>query len=186
MPEEPWTKSIGKASGAREIFEKKKSRPPDMVVPMTVYPPMYPDRTRWAEMPHSVNVEDRRGERPTRLPGEPMEWERKLILTPQEQNMYIHHDKNLQKGGVANNDGTISTYRGIVVEQDGKYYKIPTIWDNKVVSNDQALKNVDKVGWDRFQAYNSKEEAEDRYNQIHEFMARDVIGKEEVLSAHRQ
>lgn len=170
--------------GAREIFAKK-NRPPPMVetpVPMRVLP-QEADRSRWQEMPRSTNIEDRRQrgikEQPQMEKGDysMMEYGAQGAghqWSAEEQYMYQHHAQNLKKGGVKNPDGSTSTYRAIGVEQDGKYYMIPTIWNGKKVSDDEAMKNVDKVGWDKFPSYANQSEAEARYKVLHDVMEQDI------------
>ena len=40
---------------------------------------------------------------------------------------------------IDNNDGSFSTERTITVGMDGRHYNIPTIWDGKEVSEDEAI-----------------------------------------------
>lgn len=52
----------------------------------------------------------------------------------------------LNRPQVANPDGTVSTVRSITIEQDGKFYLIPTVIGNKVVSNKEAIDSFNKTG----------------------------------------
>jgi hypothetical protein len=99
---------------------------------------------------------------------------KKMGLNEQEQFLYQHHLDNLAKGGVPSAGGKTSTILGITVGQDDKTSVIPTVWDNKVVSPDQAIANADKVGWDKFPSYDSREEAFNRYSQMHDYMDKDM------------
>ena len=58
----------------------------------------------------------------------------------------------------------------------GDVYKrqVPTVWDGKILSPDEAFKRVDKIGWDKFPSYATEQEAEQRYQQLHSFMERDT------------
>lgn len=112
-----------------------------------------------------------------------------LNLTPQEKDLYRRHLQNLTGvGGVDNPDGSRSTLYQSVQEHDGKFYNIPTVWDGKRetqkwtdpsgkvwdVPNPTALRNVERVGWDKFPSYATAQEADARYEQMHKFMERDT------------
>jgi hypothetical protein len=98
-----------------------------------------------------------------------------MNLTPQEQYLYHMHLQNLNgAGGVDNPDGSRSSLLQETVERDGKVYSIPTVWNGKIVSSEEAKKNVDQIGWDKFPSYNSDEEAQARYDQMHGFMEKDT------------
>jgi hypothetical protein len=99
---------------------------------------------------------------------------KQMGLNEQEQFLYQHHLDNLAKGGVSSAGGKTSSLLAITAESDGKTSIIPTVWDNKVVSKGQALKNADAVGWDKFPAYDSREEATDRYFKMHTYMDKDT------------
>jgi hypothetical protein len=99
---------------------------------------------------------------------------KKLGLSDEEQFLYQHHLDNLAKGGVAAPGGKTSTILAQTVESDGKHYVIPTVWDNKIVSGDQATKNAQAIGFDKFPSYDSEVEAENRYMQMHDYMDKDT------------
>ena len=103
-----------------------------------------------------------------------------LNMTPQEQNLYQMHLDNLAKGGVPNNGGLSTLYQASV-EHDGKTYNIPTVWDGKIVPPDQAQQRVAAIGWDKFPSYDSTDQAEKRYDQMHAYMERDTG---DYLNAH--
>lgn len=173
-PEEDWMSQLGMENGSRQRFAQgtRTWRIPFMTPGQ--------DYSRWNVMPKSEHVEDVRGqEPPVREVGETMAgWNK------EERYMYQHHLDNLKKGGVKNvvND-TISTYAAISVERDGKYYMIPTVWDNKRISNDKAIKRAKSVGFDKFPSYFSRDQAEGRYQNIHKAMEEDVQ-KALPLSGH--
>jgi hypothetical protein len=98
----------------------------------------------------------------------------RLGLNEQEQFLYQHHLDNLAKGGVSSAGGKTSSLLAITVGQDDKTSIIPTIWDNKIVSKDQAIANADKVGFDKFPSYDSREEAFNRYMKMHDYMDKDM------------
>lgn len=93
-------------------------------------------------------------------------------LTPQEQFLLNHHEKELARGGVKNADGSISTVKQITVERDGRTYSIPTIWDGKEVDTKTAIKKAEERGWSNWPSYASEKEAQARYDQIHTVMDR--------------
>jgi hypothetical protein len=115
-----------------------------------------------------------------------------LKLTPQERALYERHLSNLTgPGGVDNPpsadepQGSRSTLYQTTVEHDGKFYSIPTVWDGKKLIKTNAegkfagisaegIKNVEKVGWDKFPSYKTEAEAEARYQKMHDFMDKDT------------
>jgi len=100
---------------------------------------------------------------------------RDLNLTPQERDLYQRHLANLTgAGGVDNANGSRSTLFQSTVERDGRTYNIPTVWNGKILSPQDAMKRVDAVGWDKFPSYGSQAEAEARYNQMHAYMEKDT------------
>jgi hypothetical protein len=99
---------------------------------------------------------------------------KEMGLNEQEQFLYQHHLDNLAKGGVKSKGGQTSTLLAVTVGEGGKTSIVPTVWDGKIVSQDQALKNADAVGFDKFPSYGSREEALDRYSKMHDYMNRDT------------
>jgi hypothetical protein len=112
-----------------------------------------------------------------------------LGLNQQEQDLYQRHLTNLYgAGGVDHPDGSRSTLYQSVQQHDGKFYNIPTVWDGKVetekytnpegkvfdVANQTALNNVAKVGWDKFPSYDTADEADKRYEAMHQYMEKDT------------
>jgi hypothetical protein len=111
---------------------------------------------------------------PEQYPYPKTDWTRGLGMTQQEQFMIQHHRNNLAKGGVKNPDGSTSTYKSIGVTVGDRYYMLPTIWDNKEVSAQEAVSRAQKVGFDRFPSYDTPEQGEARYQQLHGYMERDL------------
>ena len=97
-----------------------------------------------------------------------------LSLNEQERKVYLHHLNNLHKGGVKNEDGTTSTFRAITAGIGDKTYVLPTVWNNKIVSNEQAIKRAKMEGLDNYPSYPSHEQALKRYMQIHDYMEGDL------------
>ena len=63
-----------------------------------------------------------------------------------------HHFYNIANDkAVKNEDGTLSTVKGTIVEIDGIQTLIPTIWDGKEVDTQTAIQNAQKSGvnWQR-------------------------------------
>lgn len=101
--------------------------------------------------------------------------QRDLSLTPQEQNLYMHHLGNLVgPGKVPQPDGSISTILQETVEHDGRTYNIPTVWDGKVLAPKEAEARAGASGWDKWPSYGSEKEAESRYQAMHGYMDADV------------
>ena len=63
---------------------------------------------------------------------------RELKLTPQEQYAYRHHLGNLERGGVPHPDGSLSSFLNQILEFDGRYYILPSVWDNRIVNRDEV------------------------------------------------
>jgi hypothetical protein len=75
---------------------------------------------------------------------------------------------------VKSKGGQTSTLLAVTVGEGDKTSIVPTVWDGKVVSQDQALKNADAIGFDKFPSYDSREEALARYSKMHNYMDRDA------------
>ena len=98
-----------------------------------------------------------------------------LQLTPEEQDLYQRHLKNLTgPGGVDNPDGSRSTLFQSSFEQDGKTYNVPTVWDGKILKPADAMKRAQQEGLDKFPSYGSQAEAEARYGKMHDYMEKDT------------
>jgi hypothetical protein len=98
-----------------------------------------------------------------------------LNLTPQESALYQRHLQNLVgPGGVDNPDGSRSTLYQMSVGLGGKFYNIPTVWDGKILQPDDAIARARQEGLDKFPSYSSEDEAEARYQKMHDYMERDT------------
>lgn len=95
---------------------------------------------------------------------------RALGLNQQERALYARHLRNSQGGGVKNSDGSLSTIRSITIEEDGKHYVLPTVWDGKILSGEEAVRRAAKEGLEKFPSYGSNDEALSRYEAMHKFM----------------
>lgn len=97
-----------------------------------------------------------------------------LNLTPQEEAFYQRHLTNLKgAGGVDHPDGSRSTVKNITIESDGKTYVLPTVYDGKIVSNDDAWRRA-KTHLSDFPSYASGDEADARYEAMHKLMDEDT------------
>ena len=102
---------------------------------------------------------------------------RELKLTPQEQYAYRHHLANLDRGGVPHDDGSLSSFLNITADFDGRTYILPTVWDNKIVPEDEAIERARQGGLDKWPSYDSEKAASNRYDAIHSYMERDTQRK---------
>ena len=99
-----------------------------------------------------------------------------LGLSPQEQNLYWHHLGNLHgEGKVVQPNGDISTVlQAVTSGPGGLYYSIPTVWDGKALDIEAARQRAAQQGWSNFPAYSTSEQADLRYDQMHQFMDHDT------------
>lgn len=98
-----------------------------------------------------------------------------MNLTPEEKFLYNTHLQNLNgTGKIVHPDGSISSLLQMSFEQDGKFYNIPTVVGGKQLAPIDAIKAAEKVGLDKFPSYSSADEAEARYNALHDFLGRDT------------
>jgi hypothetical protein len=100
---------------------------------------------------------------------------KEMNLSPEEKSLYQRHLTNMTSDkGVDNPDGTRSTIYDISVDNNGRVYNIPTIYDGKKLSPDAAMNKADEQGWHTFPNYSSQELADARYNRMHDFMENDI------------
>lgn len=117
--------------------------------------------------------------------------QRDMNLTPQEHDLYRRHLGNLWGPGGVTNAGPepsrSSLYTG-VEQHGGQFYNVPTVWNGKRevepytrpdgstldVPNATALGNVAQAGWNTFPSYATPEQADARYDQMHNYMDRDT------------
>ena len=114
-----------------------------------------------------------------------------MNLNPQEQALYQRHLSNLHgPGGVNNLNGSRSTLYQTVEPHNGRFYNIPTVWNGQIeaqkwtdpndpsriydVANPQALQNVQNNGWQNFPSYATGQQADARYQQMHDYMEKDT------------
>jgi hypothetical protein len=97
-----------------------------------------------------------------------------LKLTPQEKYLYQHHLSNIAtRQGTNNPGGDYSSVKQASVEIDGKTYNLPTIWHGKELPVPDAIKMAKAQGLHNWPAYSTEDEAMQRYNQMHKYMAMD-------------
>jgi hypothetical protein len=109
---------------------------------------------------------------------------RAMNLTPQEQALYLRHLQNLYgAGGVDNPDGSRSSlYTMNVQMDDGRSYNIPSVYNGQILPPDRsvvdtrpsAIGNALALGLNNFPSYPSGFAAENRYQQMHNYMDRDT------------
>jgi DNA-binding CsgD family transcriptional regulator len=117
------------------------------------------------------------------------EADRNLRLTPQEGAIYDRHLKNLYgSGGVDNEDGSRSSIKnvGFQSKDNGRYYNVPSVYDGKILSPEEAIDKAKEIGLDKFPSYASQEEAEKRYDQMHKFMEKDTEKYQSVRDTYNK
>ena len=91
-----------------------------------------------------------------------------LPQQPQPSNALLDHGRrNVASGQVVRNpDGTVSTIRSITVTFDGVPTLIPTVWDGKIVSGDEAVRRarMAKVRWPTFKTIEEANAAARRFS----------------------
>lgn len=98
-----------------------------------------------------------------------------MVMSPQEKHLYdTHRDNLLGPGGVDNPDGTRSSLFIKTFDIDGKTYTLPTVYDGKVVSDQEAINRAHQIGIEKFPAYANPQKAQDRYMQLHQYMEQDT------------
>ena len=70
-------------------------------------------------------------------------------------------------------------------EVGGRHYNLPTVWDNKIVDPDEAMARSEATGLDKFPSYGSPEEAERRYDDMHQYMEQDQVPTQAFRQAAR-
>jgi hypothetical protein len=98
-----------------------------------------------------------------------------LGLNKREQALYRWHLDNLWgSGGVTGEMGNRSTLMATTVGFGGRTYLIPTVWDGKIVDEDEAVLRAKKMGLRNFPQYKSVKEAQARYSRMHDYMDMDT------------
>lgn len=54
------------------------------------------------------------------------------------------------------------------------HYNIPSVYNGKIVTPDQAMQFANQQGWHNFPAYPTPQAAEARYQQMHTYFDQDV------------
>ncbi|MGZ3639404.1 MAG: hypothetical protein ACXVCX_16365 [Ktedonobacterales bacterium] len=99
-----------------------------------------------------------------------------MNLTPEEQALYLRHLANLYgSGGVDNADGSRSSlYQVGFTADDGRQYNVPSVYDGQILSPDNAIARAMQSGLSQFPSYASPFQAENRYQQMHNYMDADT------------
>jgi len=100
-----------------------------------------------------------------------------MSLTPEEKYLYQTHLQNLYGAGkVVHPGGDISTLLQMSFEgPGGKTYSIPTVWGGQALKPGDAIRMAERTGGlDRFPSYATGDEAEARYQQLHDYLGRDT------------
>jgi hypothetical protein len=100
-----------------------------------------------------------------------------MNLTPEEKYLYQTHLQNLYgTGKVVHPDGSISSLLQMSFEgPGGKTYSIPTVWGGQALRPREAIGMAERTGGlDRFPSYATSDEAEARYQQLHDYLGRDT------------
>jgi len=100
-----------------------------------------------------------------------------MNLTPEEKYLYQTHLQNLYgTGKVVHPDGSISSLLQMSFEgPGGKTYSIPTVWGGQALQPREAIGMAERTGGlDRFPSYATSDEAEARYQQLHDYLGRDT------------
>lgn len=98
-----------------------------------------------------------------------------LKLNKREARLYQRHLTNLYgSGGVDDQLGSRSTLMATTIGFGGRTYLIPTVWDGKVLSDEQAILRAKREGLRNFPKYKNEAEAQKRYAAIHDYMDMDT------------
>lgn len=102
-----------------------------------------------------------------------------LQMTPEERYLWAHHVGNLNQGGYAQPEGGYSSLYAMTTSEPGgdpnRVFVVPTIWDNQLLSPDDALKRAMAAGFGKFPSYPTREEADTRYGRMHDYLERDYF-----------
>lgn len=103
-----------------------------------------------------------------------------MNLNPQEQGLYKRHLDNLWgSGGVDNKDGTRSSLYSSTVTFGDKAYIVPGVHEGRILSNEEADAKAKAEGLDNLPSYATHEEANKRYQQMHDYMEKDTNAYEQ-------
>lgn len=71
------------------------------------------------------------------------------LVDPKDNAVFRHHLENVRTGNsVKNEDGTVSTIRTIIMGDGENEYLIPTVWDGRILSDEEAFDKAMKSGID--------------------------------------
>lgn len=100
---------------------------------------------------------------------------KQMGLTPQEQNLYMHHLNNLQgPGKVEGIRDTSTVLQTPVLGPGGRYYNIPTVWNGQVLDSATASQMAAQAGWHNWPSYPTPQAADLRYERMHDYFERDL------------
>lgn len=111
-----------------------------------------------------------------------------LNLTPAEQALYQRHLSNMfGPGGVDHANGSRSSIFQTTMQNPdtAQYHNVPTVWNGKIEASfdpngkftgitPQGEANINAAGLNSFPAYSSEDEAEARYQKMHDYMDKDA------------
>ncbi len=103
------------------------------------------------------------------------EAQKAMALTPEETSLYQRHLANLRgTGGIDNPNGSRSTLSQATIEVDDRQFVVPTVWEGKRLKGKDLFDRLKKEGIGKFPSYESVEEAEKRYGEMHQYMEKDT------------
>jgi len=78
-------------------------------------------------------------------------------------------------GKVVHPNGDISTLYQMSVEgPGGMTYNIPSVYEGRILPPAQAVQRAEQYGWNFFPSYKTPQEAEQRYQQMHQYFDQDM------------
>ena len=80
----------------------------------------------------------------------------------------------LSPNGVNLPGGARASLMQIGIGDNGKEYNIPTVYEGKILPDREAIDRAIAQGLNNFPSYNTVDEAEGRYQQMHDYMDKDV------------
>lgn len=150
---------------------------PDTAAPPGAYSPTYDTLDKWLSAPSAspAGAADL-----TRVQAGPVanhmaEADSALNLSPEEKFLYNTHLQNLNgTGKIVHPDGSISSLLQMSFESGGKIYNIPTVWGGKQLDPSDAIRAAEKVGLNKFPSYGTEDDAESRYEAMHQYLEKDT------------
>jgi hypothetical protein len=88
----------------------------------------------------------------------------------------LRHLANLWgPGGVDNPDGSRSSlYQVGFIGPDGRQYNVPSVYNGQILPPDDAIARAKQSGLSQFPSYATPQQAEARYQAMHDYMDRDT------------